>query len=167
MPDRALTIEEVLALLAEGPSRLAALTGGLEPQQLQVAPSPGEWSANDVLAHLRSCADFWGNYIGRILAEDRPAWRAVSARTWLKRTDYPTLEFRSSLRSFAAQRAELLAILEPLPREAWSRAALVKSTDKVRELTVLSYADRMARHERQHVEQIAQIADTLRHDRRP
>jgi hypothetical protein len=164
VPDRELTIEESLALLAETPSRLAALTVGLEPAQLQVAPSPGEWSANDVLAHLRSCADFWGNYISRILAEDRPTWREVSARTWLKRTDYPTLEFRSSLRSFTAQRAELLAILELLPREAWSRAALVKSTGKVLELTVLSYADRMARHERQHVEQIALIAEARRGD---
>ena len=68
---------------------------------------------------------------------------------------------RSSLRAFTAQRAELLALLETLPREAWSRAALVKTTDKVRELTVLSYADRMARHEHQHIEQFAQIASAL------
>jgi hypothetical protein len=158
MADRPLTIEEVLALLAETPPRIAALTDGLESAQLHAAPGPGEWSANDILAHLRSCADFWGNYIRRILVEDRPTWRAVSARTWLKRADYPTLEFRTSLRAFAAQRAELLATLEPLPREAWSRAAAVKTPDKVRERTVLSYAEGMARHEHQHIGEIGQIA---------
>ena len=50
-----------------------------------------------VLAHLRACADVWGNYIRTIIAEDRPQFRAVSPRTWIKQTDYPDLAFRPSL----------------------------------------------------------------------
>ena len=63
MPERSLTIEQVLIMLAETPPRIAALTAGLAPAQLRTAPNQGEWSANDVLAHLRSCADVWGNCI--------------------------------------------------------------------------------------------------------
>jgi hypothetical protein len=47
-----LTIEQILTLLAETPSHITALTAGLAPAQLHTAPSPGEWSARDVLAHL-------------------------------------------------------------------------------------------------------------------
>jgi DinB superfamily len=57
VPGRSLTREQVLAVLAETPPRLLALTAGLAPAQLRIVPLPGEWSANDVLAHLRACAD--------------------------------------------------------------------------------------------------------------
>src|SRR5438270_1388745 len=104
-------------MLTEAPQRIAALTGYLEPAQLRTAPGPDEWSANDVLAHLRSCADVWGDCIAVILAEDRPTLRAIDPRTWIKRTNYPDLDFRPSLQAFTEQRAALLAVLEALPPE--------------------------------------------------
>ena len=84
MPKRSLTIEQVLTLLAETPRRIAALTAGLAPAQLHTAPNHGEWSANDVLAHLRSCADVWGNCIEVIIAQDTPTIRAVNPTTWIQ-----------------------------------------------------------------------------------
>ena len=114
-----LTIEQILTLLAEGPPRIAALTAGLASAQLQTPPGPAEWSANDVLAHLRACADMWGSCMTTMIAEDRPTLRAVNPRTWIKQTDYPELEFQLSLRAFARQRADLLAVLKPLPPAGW------------------------------------------------
>lgn len=69
MPNRSVTTQQILAILAETPRSLAAITGGLTLAQLHSAPAPGEWSANDVLAHLRACADVWGNCIAEILAQ--------------------------------------------------------------------------------------------------
>ena len=106
MPSRSLTIEQVLTLLAETPPRIAALTAGLAPAQLYTPPNHDGWSVNDVLAHLRACADVWGNCIVAMIAEDTPTLRAVNPRTWIKKTDYLELEFRPSLRSFATQRAD-------------------------------------------------------------
>lgn len=57
MPSESLPIEQVLILLAATPARIAAVTAGLEPAQLRTASSPDEWPANEVLAHLRACAD--------------------------------------------------------------------------------------------------------------
>jgi len=162
VPGRSLTIEQVLTLLAETPPRIAALTAGLAPAQLRTAPDHGGWSANDVLAHLRACADVWGNCIVAMIAEDTPTLRAVNPRTWIKQTDYRDLEFRPSLRAFATQRADLLAVLEPLPHEGWSRAATVTGAGKVLERTVLSYAQWLARHERPHVRQVERIVNAMR-----
>ena len=161
MPSRSLTIEQVLTLLAATPPRLAALTAGLAPAQLHTSPTHDGWSANDVLAHLRACADVWGNCIVAMIAEDRPVLRAVNPRTWIKKTDYLDLEFRPSLRSFATQRADLLAVLEPLPIDAWSRAATVMGAGKVLERTVLFSAQWLARHERQHVKQVERLVNTM------
>ena len=161
MPSRSLTIEQVLTLLAETPPRIAALTADLSPEELHTRPNHDGWSANDVLAHLRACADVWGNCIMAMIAEDTPTLRAVNPRTWIKKTDYLERAFRPSLRSFATQRADLLAVLEPLPPEGWSRAATVTGAGKVLERTVLFYAQWLARHERQHVKQVERIVNTM------
>ncbi len=161
MPNQSLTTQQVLTLLAETPPRLEALTAGLAPAHLLTAPNDGEWSANDVLAHLRACADVWGGCIAAIIAEERPTLRAVNPRTWIEQTDYRELEFRPSLRAFAAQRAGLLAVLEPLPPDGWSRAATVTGAGKTLERTVLSYARWLAEHERPHVKQIERIVSAV------
>jgi uncharacterized damage-inducible protein DinB len=161
MRSQSLTIEQALTLLAETPLRLAALTADLSPEALQTRPTPDEWSANEVLAHLRACADVWGNCILAIIAEDAPTLRAVNPLTWIKKTDYLDLAFRPSLRSFTTQRTDLLAVLSPLPIGAWERSATVTGAGKVLERTVLFYAQWLATHERPHVKQVKRIVNTL------
>jgi hypothetical protein len=156
-----MTVEQILTALAEGPSRIAEHTAGLSSAQLHVVPVPGEWSANEVLAHLRSCADVWGDCMTTILQQDRPTIRAVNPRTWIERTDYLEQEFRSSLQAFTVQRSALLKLLGPLPPEGWSRSATVTGAGKALERTVYSYADWMAEHERPHLKQIKRMANTM------
>src|SRR5512134_2700605 len=76
VPSRSLTIEQVLTALADAPPRIDESIVGLTETQLHAAPGPGEWSANEVLAHRRSCADVWGDCIVKILNQDTPTIRA-------------------------------------------------------------------------------------------
>jgi hypothetical protein len=160
--DKSLTIEQNLTMLAAAPSRLAELTEGLPRAQLLTSPEPGEWSARDVLAHLRACADMWGKCIAEILSEDRPTIKAVNPTSWIKQTNYREQGFQPSLQAFTAQRAELLAVLKPLTPEAWSRVATVTGAGKPRQRTVYTYAQWLANHERPHVRQIERIVNPLR-----
>ena len=150
-------------MLEQTPARIADLTTGLTPHQLHASPDPGNdaWSANDVLAHLRSCADMWGASIMTIIAQDNPTIRAVNPTTWIKQTDYPEQDFRVSLDAFTRQRADLLGALKALPSESWSRGATVTGAGAVLHRSVLSYAQWLARHERPHIKQIAHIAETV------
>lgn len=158
MYDTPLTIEQILTRLAATPSRLAGLIGGLTPAQLLAPPEPGEWSARDVLAHLRACADMWGKCILVILREDRPTFKAVNPTTWIKQTDYLEQDFKPSLEAFTTQRAALLAVLAPLTPEYWSRTATVTGAGKPLERSVYTYAQWLANHERSHFRQVARIA---------
>jgi hypothetical protein len=157
-----LTIEQVLTMLAGTPPRLAELTAGLTPVELKTSPAPDEWSANEVLAHLRSCADMWGGSITTMLHEDHPTIRAVNPTTWIHDTDYPERAFRPSLRTYTRQREELLALLEPLPPDGWARGATFTGAGKPLERTVLSQTRRLADHERAHQKQIARFAEAMR-----
>ncbi len=162
MTNKYLPIEKILALLRETPPRLEALAAGRAPVSLHTAPSEGEWSVNEVLAHLRACSDVWGDYyIATILAQDQPTIKAINPRTWMKRTDYLKQNFQVALPAFADQRRRLLALLEPLSLEGWTRTNTLVGAGKPLQQTLISHADGLARHERAHLKQIERILNAL------
>lgn len=158
-------IPQILSLLREGPARIAAATDGVAAARLRARPAPEEWSTNEVLAHLRACADMWGGCMRRIIEEDRPTIRAVNPRTWMEKTDYRELDFRPSLEAFAAQRAELLAFLEGQAEASWQRSATVSVAGRPLERTVQFYGQWLAQHERTHVKQIERIVREMQGER--
>lgn len=157
-----MTIEQILGILHDSPGRLAAATAGLTPSQLRAPREPGEWSLTEVLAHLRSCADVWGDAIETILRSERPTIRAVNPRTYVKSTDYPQLDFAPSLKAFTAQRGRLSARLAQLREADWARTATVLGGGSPLEQTVHRYGHRLARHERAHWKQVDRTVRALR-----
>ena len=163
MTGKPLNIEQILTILAVTPPQISSLTTGLEPDQLHIPPVPGEWSARDVLAHLRACGDVWGKHIMMILTEEKPTIRGINPRVWIKKTDYLEQEFQLSFQVFTRQRSELLSVLGALPHEAWFRTGVVIDTvGKQFERDVLHYADNLARQERSYVRQMEQIISLYR-----
>ena len=162
MPERVWSREEILNQLGQGLPRNVATTAGATMAQLHTAPAHDEWSANSLLAHLRACADVWGDAIRLLAREDNPTFRAVNPRTWLRKTEYLDLEFPVSLAAFAAQRNDLLAFLEALPAEAWQRSGTATGAGRPLIRTVYSYAQDMAIHERPHLKQIERTMADVR-----
>ncbi len=152
-----MTVQQVLDQLRSTPLRLRELTTGLPPDLLRTSPAPDEWSANDVLAHLRACSDKWGEAAIRIVEEDRPKIRGTEPRIWITKTNYLDLEFPSSLRAFVRQRKALLAVLDQMQPDDWQRTGTLVGAGRPVELTAHTYAERLARHERPHVKQVAKI----------
>jgi hypothetical protein len=151
----------VVALLESTPRRIKSVTLGLSVTDLTWKSSADSWSVSEVIAHLRACADVWGDSILKILNEDNPTFRYVSPRTWIRKTNYPNSDFRTSFLAFQRQREGLLKILQPLDQQGWMRSATVKATN-LRQETVLSYAQRLAGHEAGHCEQIDRILHARR-----
>lgn len=154
-------IEQILTLLAETPQRLATLTDGIEASLLHSKVGEDAWSVNDILAHLRSCADIWGQSITAMIAQDHPRLAYVSPRTWQRETDYLKQDFRLSLQTYTQQRQALLSALSALAVEDWSRGATFKTAKKERKQTVFDYARRIAHHEGQHIEQVELVLYTI------
>lgn len=146
-------IEKHLDLLTRTSRRITNATDGLEAARLQARTQKQPWSINDILAHLRSCADVWGEGIEAMLAEEKPTIPYRHPRQWIRQTDYPDLPFRASFEAFVAQRRKLLKVLKGLSFEEWSRAAIIQG----REHTVFTQVRRMALHEQAHCEQIESL----------
>lgn len=153
-----LPVEEVLAILEATPRQLDSMTAPLTEMELRTPPAAGAWSAHEILAHLRACADVRGAAALRTIAEDRPRIPVVNPREYLKTTDYLKLDVATSLRAFAEQRAKLLDVLRPLPADGWSRPAEIVRAASSLEGSVLYYAVWIATHEVPHLEQIEATA---------
>lgn len=163
MPVAPLPIDDIMAILPATVPRLTELTADLTIDQLHRPPESDGWSVNDVLAHLRACNDVLGGAARRIIEEDHPEWRAMSPRTWQRKSGYHDWSFPEAFVAFGRQRAELLDVLLPLPAEAWDRTATVTVPPKaVYERSVHYYCDWLASHERAHVHGLPAIIARVR-----
>ena len=153
-------IRTVLTALAATPKQIARLARGRSPRQLHRKPAADAWSAQEIVAHLRACAEVWGGSIDRMLGEDHPTIRYVSPRGWIRKTDYLEQSFDDSLRAFSDRRATLLKTLKGLDAIGWSRRATFTATTLGRDATVLSYATRIADHEVRHLGQLERTIKT-------
>jgi hypothetical protein len=162
MPRTLMPPASIVTLLRDNPGRIASLTADLTPAQLRAAPEPGAWSLTDILAHLRACADVWGDCIATMLAEDHPTIRAINPGAWIERTDYRDLEFTSSFSAFTAQRDDLLTTLEALSREQWERGATITGAGAPLTRTARFYAQWLTRHERTHLREMGRVATAVR-----
>ena len=77
----------------------------------------------------------------------------INERKWAKVTRYAESPFVESLQVFSLQRENLLRVLKALPLVAWERSAIIFE----RKHTVFTQTRRMAKHEEEHVEQIASL----------
>lgn len=154
MPTVPTETERLLSQLEAAPHQLAALTNAIENAQLSAKADLESWSANEILAHLRVCAEVWGKSINAMITQDHPTLRYVSPRTWMKKKNYHNEEFQRSLHAFTQQRHELVVSLRGLQAEDWARGATFTGTTRGREQTILSYAQRIVAHETEHLEQL-------------
>ena len=146
-------IEKYLKALEETPRSIARVINNIDSGHLHDKLEKKSWSVNDILAHLRSCADVWGSSIEAMLAENFPTLPDVHPRKWIKETNYLELPFPESFQAFIDQREKLLRTLKSLSFEDWLRAALIGG----RKHTVFTQVRRMAKHEQEHCKQIESL----------
>ena len=148
----------IVALLTHAPLRVETATRGLQTTQLYLRTDVEPWSVSDILAHLRACSDVWGNSIIAMLTRDNPTLRYVSPRPWMNKPLYREQAFDVALVSFTQERQKLVKALAELDEAGWlRRATFTGVSDRQRDQTVLSYADRIVTHEQPHLDQIESL----------
>ena len=145
--------QKYLRIISETPERIGLLVKGLDEDRLQYMAEARSWSANDILAHLRSCADLWTHSIYAMLAEKEPVFSDINERKWAKVTRYAQLPFHTSFKAFSIQRENLVRVLADLPFESWERSAMIFE----RRHTVFTQTRRLAKHETVHLEQLETV----------
>ena len=159
---RPLARQQALVLLAEHPARIAGAVAGVPAARLTRVAMLGEWTAVDVLAHLRCCADAGGGMIERLLGAPGGRIPGIDQRTAMETSPYRRLGFAASLRRYHEQRDALVQRLGRLDDRDWTVSARVFGTGATRERSVMDYVTWLARHEEVHIPQFDRLGRRLR-----
>jgi HAD superfamily hydrolase (TIGR01549 family) len=90
---------------------------------LECCPADGEWSARDIICHLRDHEiEEDRTRLKQIIAEDNP-FLSANYDPWAHAATYQQKTAAEALKEFAAARTETLEWLESLPVEVWKRTA--------------------------------------------
>jgi hypothetical protein len=147
-------IAELLARLAAMPARFAAACGRFEEADAVMHPAAGEWSPEEVLAHLRAAHDITEPRILAILTRDNPPLPAFDERRWQEVACYLALPMTESLETLRLRRHELVQALHALPAAAWMRTGRHEERGP---LTVLEIAQDIAFHDEEHCIQVERM----------
>ncbi|HWC13515.1 MAG TPA: DinB family protein [Actinomycetota bacterium] len=112
--------QDLEAVLAATPERVAELTDELDLDTLQRRPEPGEWSAEEILGHLFDAEVVYSFRWRFTLAENDPVYPGYDQDAWIK---LPRPSFPELLAAFASLRRANVWLVEETPTEQWTKDA--------------------------------------------
>ena len=142
---------DLVERLAATPGRIAAVAAGRSPEALSSARENGEWSAVDVLAHLRASDDILSPRLIAILVREEPTLPAFDDRRWGEVMGYAESDFQELLAAFTFRRAELVRVLRSLSPNDWQRAGQHEARGRI---TLLETLRHLVEHEVEHCLQL-------------
>jgi CheY-like chemotaxis protein len=143
--------DSLINRIADIPNRILRTTDGWTEAELHARPATGDWSAADVLAHLRAADDILTPRIYMMLVRDNPTLVAYEERIWADVLGYAEADFGTSLQTYTLKRAELVNVLRRLTAEQWQRTGVHEHKGS---LTVEQLVNEMVLHEAEHCRQI-------------
>jgi HAD superfamily hydrolase (TIGR01549 family) len=115
--------QSLVRRLAAFPAGIAAAIDGLPRAVLECTPGEHEWSARDIICHLRDHdAEEDRTRLERILREEHP-FVSGNYDPWAHAHGYEGTSAQDALSEFVRYRADMVSWLGKLPPEVWSRPA--------------------------------------------
>jgi hypothetical protein len=144
-------IDGLLFRLSDVPLRIAHAVEGYNETELRTASVEGEWSAANILAHMRASDAIVAYRAYVLLTRDNPTLLAHDERHWAEVARYVEINFRSSLALYALRRAELVNMLRHTNLEDWQRVGLHEERGPV---SLLDVVTSLVEHEEEHCTQL-------------
>ena len=148
-------VSDLLERLAATPQSIATLFANHSDAEI-TASRDGEWSAAEVLAHLRAADDIQSYRAYAILARDDAPMPAFDERRWADAVGYVALPPRESAAVYAGKRGELVAMLRRISPEEWDRTY---RHETLGDLTLWAQVSNLAEHEEEHLTQLKALPE--------
>lgn len=113
--------QRLIEQYTEGPTRLAAALAAVPSEARTWRPSPGAWSAHEVVYHCADAEALVAVRIRMLAVEPEPLIVGIDQDAWTAVLGYHELPLESALAAVAATRAHTAELLRRLPEQAWSR----------------------------------------------
>jgi hypothetical protein len=143
----------VETILAATPHAIAEYLENLGPKQT-TNPTPGKWSAAEIVSHLADCEIVFAFRLRQTLAEDNPTIQPFDQDKWA--AQYPGTAAALALETFSALRKWNLLLLQSVLPTAAGRAMTHPERGT---MTFQTVVETMAGHDLNHLAQLRRIAE--------
>ena len=170
------TIETRLRRLEQTPAELERAIAGKPDAEVGRRPDAHNWSAKEIVCHLRDVEELFQIRFHTVLALDEPrilvlgagaddlaAWRIggpighpLDPERWAEERQYSRNDTQEALAAFARRRAEVLTLLRPLSPVEWQRAGIHLRRGR---LTLGDWVASLAAHDENHLDQLHRALD--------
>jgi len=136
-------LTKLRALIDEVPLRLRKLP----PSQVELKPSPTNWSPKEELGHLLDSAANNHQRIVRTQLEDKPKMPGYDGNAWVKLHRYQHRSWEEMVGIWRALNQQLLVAAEAVPDHDWSRTCTIADSQPLTLKFVFEdYIDHMLHH---------------------
>jgi uncharacterized damage-inducible protein DinB len=150
------TIEEHMARLERTAGDLAAALRGVPETALSRRPDETNWSAKEVVCHMRDTEESFMARFQSVMAMDEPRFLPVEPDRWAVERQYARNDAQEALGAFKTRREESLRFLRGLKPAEWQRAGIHATRGK---MTVTEFVELMAWHDDNHLDQLRRALD--------
>jgi hypothetical protein len=155
-----MTRSEILQTLRATPGHVTTMTEGFSIEQLRRRSGEGEWSMGEIVNHLLlGERDLILHRFVRMRTEEGPVFHSsLNDKTGFAAAP-STEQAETDRESFAAARTATLSFLEGLSDQDWHR---IGTTPTRGTLSIQAYAEYLARHDLEHLTQLAETIKRVR-----
>src|SRR5213593_3338749 len=173
---RGLPIDARLNRLQRTPDEIGRAIADTSDAELGRRPDTRNWSAKEIVCHLRDVEELFQVRFHTVVALDEPsilvfgasandlaAWRIGGAirhpldpERWAEERQYLRNDTGEALTAFERRRAEVLILLESLSPADWRRAGIHLGRGR---LTLAHWVARLAAHDDNHVDQLGRALE--------
>jgi uncharacterized damage-inducible protein DinB len=150
------TLDEQLARMERTVNDYAAVVKNVSDAQLTKRPDPRNWSAKEVVCHVRDIEESFMMRFLSIMAMDDPKFLPVEPDRWAVDRQYQRNDVQEALAAFKTRREETLRFLRGLKPEQWERGGIHAARGK---MTLKDFVELMAWHDDNHLDQLKRALD--------
>ncbi len=145
------SLEEQMARMDRTADDLAAAIKGTPDHLLAKRPDDKNWSALEVLCHLRDTEESFMTRFQTIMAMDEPKFPPAEPDRWPSERQYLRNDAREAIEAFRIRRDESLKFLRGLRPEQMQRGGIHATRGR---MTIVDFVGLMAWHDDNHLDQL-------------
>ena len=145
------SLEEQMARMDRTPDDFAAAIKGVPDHLLSKRPDDTNWSAKEVVCHVRDIEESFTARFQLIMAMDEPKFLPVEPDRWASERQYQRNDTEEALQAFRTRREESLKFLRSLRPEQMERGGLHATRGR---MSIADFVELMAWHDDNHLDQL-------------
>jgi uncharacterized damage-inducible protein DinB len=150
------TLDEQLARMERTVNDYAAVVKNVSDAQLTKRPDSTNWSAKEVICHVRDTEESFMMRFLSIMAMDDPKFLPVEPDRWAVERQYQRNDVSEALAALKTRREETLRFFRGLKPEQWERGGIHATRGR---MTLKDFVELMAWHDDNHLDQLKRALD--------